>query len=554
MIPAWLQAFAPSLASESSMEYLARHSHSFRYAARFLPKPYDLLVADVYAFCRFTDDLVDGSTLPVSELRARLADWRRLAQAAHAGTPCGFDLLDRPLLEMGRRGIPWEYAEALIDGVAMDLEPRRFATVSELDVYSYRVASVVGLWLTRLVGIDDARVLARAADLGHAMQLTNILRDVGEDWAVGRLYLPLDILARHGMSEEDLAQALGRADGTIPDGWKAAMEEMMAVAEARYRRALEAVPELPGFFRVPVAVSGLVYRDIHTAIRRNAYDNLRQRAHTSRSRKVWLGLKARLHVYAGVPLFAGEREMTKSSAARSIGLRFGLPLFLLLLLLLAGAASALGVDTETAVRRELTRIETELRGQPQNLDLQLQRLRILHPLSVHDATLLPVTRAARLQVLRTTEQQTSRTRSSGTYHQTLALLLAYEGARDVVEARHAFWPRDRMEPLKRGLPRLDSAVRRDPDNAEIRYLRLTSSYYLPFFLGRKWSVREDFKALAGLLPGVRTAYPAEWYVAITNFVLEKGNLDESDRTRLRRARAEALENRGYSSTAPDVHR
>src|SRR5690606_6945429 len=111
------------------------------------------------------------------------------------------------------------YAAELIEGVGMDLEDgeaaeqpsqnsapkRRYTTLTELDVYSYRVASVVGLWLTRLVGVHDEQVLARAADLGHAMQLTNILRDVGEDWRNGRLYLPLDVLARHGITEGDIA-------------------------------------------------------------------------------------------------------------------------------------------------------------------------------------------------------------------------------------------------------------------------------------------------------------------------------------------------------------
>lgn len=576
VLPDWLRAHADALETETSMEYLARHSHSFRYAARFLPPPLDTQVADVYAFCRFTDDLVDGSDLPVPELRARLRDWERLARQAYDGTPSGFTLLDRPLLDMGRRGIPFAYAADLIAGVGMDLEPRRFATLAELDVYSYRVASVVGLWLTRLVGVDDARVLARAVDLGHAMQLTNILRDVGEDFAAGRLYLPCEVLERHGIREDHIAASL--ADGTLPQGWSAAMEELMAAAEARYRRALQAIPALPAFFRIPVAVSALVYRDIHTGIRRRGYDNLRLRARTSSARKVWLGLKARLLVVAG----AAARESPGSRGARALqddglpgapevpgpwknlrdkGLRIVLPLLLLLLFLLAGAAGAAGSadassrapaklrpNAEAQARRELAQIEAELRGQPGNLDLQLQRLRILHPLSVQDAALLPVSRAAREQAEKIALAGAGSRRGSAP----LNLLLAYQGALDVVEARHAFWPRARLEPLKRGLPRLDTAVQRAPDDAEIRYLRLTSSYYLPFFLGRKWSVREDFKALALLLPAARASYPAAWYVALTDFVLEHGDLAERDRARLRRARSEALESRGFSEveTAP----
>src|SRR5690606_2372054 len=172
--------------------------------------------ADVYAFCRFTDDLVDGDTrTPPAELRAHLGDWKRLAEQAHAGVPSGIPLLDKPLMEMGRRGIPFAYAAELIAGMEMDLREegegrregaggaltRRYEDLAALDLYGYRVASVVGLWLTRLVGVLDEQVLARAAEMGQAMQLTNILRDVGEDWRNGRLYLPLDVLARHGITE-----------------------------------------------------------------------------------------------------------------------------------------------------------------------------------------------------------------------------------------------------------------------------------------------------------------------------------------------------------------
>ncbi len=312
-LPAWLREHPDVVSGESSIEYLARHSHSFRYAARFLPAPYDTLVADVYAFCRFTDDLVDVAQGAGAEvLEERLNVWSRLARDSHAGRPSGIALLDRPLMEMARRDIPFEYVEDLLRGVAMDLSPRRYVTLKELDVYSYRVASVVGLWLTRLVGVHATHVLERATDLGIAMQTTNILRDVGEDWARGRLYLPLATLRRHGIREEGIAAAC--SGGPLPAGWADAMEELMAAAELRYESAIKAVPMLPRFFQRPVMVSALVYRDIHTALRRNGYDNLRLRAHTSASRKVWLGLKARL-LLAGSGWSASRDSIPVAEAA-----------------------------------------------------------------------------------------------------------------------------------------------------------------------------------------------------------------------------------------------
>jgi phytoene synthase len=594
LLPDWLHPYASLLAGETSMDYLARHSHSFRYASRFLPPPYDTLVADVYAFCRFTDDLVDGSSAESpSVLRARLEEWRSLARLAWHGTRTGLPLLDRPLGEMGRRGIPLSYAAELIDGVGMDLELRRFATLEELEVYSHRVASVVGLWLTELVGVRDRAVLARAADLGHAMQLTNILRDVGEDWARGRLYLPLDVLARHGIREEDVDRAV--REGDIPKAWRPAMEELMAVAEQRYASALGAIPDLPGFFRKPVMVSALVYRDIHTAIRRNGHDNLRRRAHTSLSRKVWLGLKARTLLGLGV---RGSKESVTACAMESASTSMGRivndrakadgreaaqPLqaqspghkSASLAVVLAFSAGALVAgenvpfhtaapesarlpvwqdvwknDSESVARRRLAVTEAALVERPGSLQLRLERLRLLHALSVQDESLLAKAREARVEA-----EKVARTApDAGKW---ASVLLAYRGALEVVEARHAFWPRARMEPLRRGLPLLDTAVRRNPGNAEIRYLRLTSSYYLPFFLGRKWSVREDFSALAELLPSVRGEFPAEWYVAIADFVLENGEIDKRDRERLRRARAEAAETGGLSNTGrarPDYSR
>lgn len=290
-VPAWLRGLAASEGAGHPMEYLARHSRSFRFASRFLPEPKALEVAEVYAYCRFTDDIVDREGGDPADREVRLDDWLRLSRRAYAGEATGLPLLDRPLGAMGRRGIPFLYAAELVEGMRMDLRPRDYRDLADLETYTYRVAGVVGQWLTELCDIRSPWVLARAADLGQAMQLTNILRDVGEDWRRGRLYLPLDALRRHGLSREDLAAGWSW-EGRPPEAYRRLMEELIEEAESRYRRAFQGIPRLPEYFQRPALVAALVYRGIHDALRGNAYDNFRRRAASTALEKLAFGIQA----------------------------------------------------------------------------------------------------------------------------------------------------------------------------------------------------------------------------------------------------------------------
>lgn len=291
-LPPWLRALADAEGAGKPVSYLARHSRSFRFASRFLPGPKALEVAEIYAYCRFTDDLADreGSG-GAAEREARLDDWLRLSRLAYAGAKTGLPLLDRPLGAMARNGVPFAYAAELVEGMRMDLRHAPYRTLADLDLYAYRVAGVVGQWLTELSGVRDPWVLARASDLGQAMQITNILRDVGEDLRRGRVYLPEDALARHGLSPADLAQGWGW-NGNPPRAYRDLMEELIGEAEARYRRAFQGIPMLPEYFQRPVLVAALVYRGIHDALRANDYDNFRRRAAATPLEKVALGIKA----------------------------------------------------------------------------------------------------------------------------------------------------------------------------------------------------------------------------------------------------------------------
>jgi phytoene synthase len=267
--------------------YFGHHSKSFQFSARLFPSESRADIEGVYAFCRFTDDLVDEAKVSPPLVRERLEAWRGLAHAAYHGESVGVPLLDTVMGRMAEAGSPFHYADDLITGVGMDLEPVAFRTLADLEVYTYRVASVVGGWITELFGLHDRELLSRAYALGHAMQLTNILRDVGEDWRRGRVYLPTRLLEDHGV-EEDHLRAMAET-GTVPRRWPELMERLMAVADRQYALAFEAIPALPAFYRRPVAVAARVYQGIHDEIRRNGYNNGTLRAHTSFPRKLRLG-------------------------------------------------------------------------------------------------------------------------------------------------------------------------------------------------------------------------------------------------------------------------
>lgn len=274
------------------LRYFGRHGTSFRFASRLLPAGPRDVVAGVYAFCRFTDDLVDRrEELPVEEREALLDAWLALAHRAWQTGASGVPLLDAVLGDAAREGVPFRYAEELVEGVRMDLRPRIYPDLAALRKYSYRVASVVGLWLAERFGTRDPWVLERAEAMGHAMQLTNILRDVGEDLRGGRLYLPLDRMAAHGVHREAL-EAAARGTGPLPPGHAALTEELLTRAEEDYREAFPAIAALPDFFQRPVAVAARVYEGIHREIRRTGYDNLRRRAFTNLPRKGILAVSA----------------------------------------------------------------------------------------------------------------------------------------------------------------------------------------------------------------------------------------------------------------------
>lgn len=256
----------------------AHHSRSFYRASSFLPREKRRAVRALYAFCRVTDDIVD---CPDCNARQSLSVWRHSALAAE---PPIDDLVAIAWTDARQRyHIPQQLAEQLIDGVARDLDQTRYATFAELTEYAYGVASTVGLMSMRIIGYRSAAAIQYAIKLGVALQLTNILRDVGEDWRAGRVYLPADELAAFGLSEADVAR------GQVDDRWRAFMRFQIERNRRLYAEAWPGIELLNEDGRFAIAAAGELYRRILDDIEAHDYDVFTRRAHVSAPRKL-LGL------------------------------------------------------------------------------------------------------------------------------------------------------------------------------------------------------------------------------------------------------------------------
>ena len=219
---------------EYCQQKAAASGSSFYYSFLFLPEERRRAITALYAFCREVDDVVDDCS-DRATAQATLAWWRQELAAAFHGTPQ--HPVARALAEIAPR---FNLAEArvaeIIDGMQMDLEHDRYPSFEALRLYCHRVAGAVGLLSAEIFGYQDSRTLEYAADLGLAFQLTNIIRDVGEDARRGRIYLPLEDLERFGCSEDDLLQ--GRYSANVA----ALMAFECGRARAYYLRAQGALP------------------------------------------------------------------------------------------------------------------------------------------------------------------------------------------------------------------------------------------------------------------------------------------------------------------------
>lgn len=255
-------------------------SKSFYFATRFFPPHLARAAHAVYWFCRHTDDLVDEAP-SVAAGAVALAEWERALNDAWESGWSPQPIL-RIFVETARRfEIPREYPLELIEGMRMDLRGTAYPDFESLRVFCYRVASVVGLMMCHVIGFRDPAP-THAIDLGIALQLTNILRDVGEDLRRGRVYLPAEDLARFVYDVTDLRTA------TIDDRFRALMQFQIARAEEYYRRAEPGIALLHTDGQFAVRVAADVYRGILREIEQNGYDVFGRRAVVPSSRKAWI--------------------------------------------------------------------------------------------------------------------------------------------------------------------------------------------------------------------------------------------------------------------------
>jgi 15-cis-phytoene synthase len=279
---------APSLA-----ERLTRQSgSSFYYAFRLLPDDKRRAIYALYSFCRVVDDCVDE---PDGEGEAGLARWWDEFQRCYAGQPQ--TELGRELAEaVNTFPIPRACFEDIVHGCRMDLTTTRYETYDDLLVYSRRVASAVGLASIEIFGYRDPRTRDYAIELGLALQLTNILRDVGQDAQRDRLYLPLADLARFDLDPKQfMAAALGQA--LRP----ARASELMAFegerARAHFAKAAAALAPSERRAMLSAEVMGAVYRELLELLARRDYPLTLARLRLSTARRIWIVLRTLARVY-----------------------------------------------------------------------------------------------------------------------------------------------------------------------------------------------------------------------------------------------------------------
>lgn len=258
---------------------LSNGSKSFFAASFFLPRSLRQPAAALYAFCRIADDAVDGEGDPAIALE----ELRQRVDLIYDDDPMDHPM-DRAFAGAIKRfGLPRELPEALLQGFEWDAQGRRYEDVSGVYQYSARVAAVVGAMMSVLMGVRSPDVLARACDLGTAMQLTNICRDVGEDARHGRLYLPMGWMEEAGVDpEEFLAQPrFSPALGEV-------VERLLSAADSLYQRAESGIASLPAGCRPGIYAARLLYAEIGREVARNGYDSVSRRAVVPSARKLAL--------------------------------------------------------------------------------------------------------------------------------------------------------------------------------------------------------------------------------------------------------------------------
>lgn len=255
-------------------EITRRNSRSFFMASGFLPEEKRTAIRALYAFCRFTDDIVD---LERAEPPYTLNEWKTRVTS---NTLFEDDsILAAWLYTRIRYHIPTAYIEQFLEGVAQDVQHSEYKSFEDLAYYCYGVASTVGLMSISIIGFAGQEAIPYAVRLGIALQMTNILRDVAEDWQRGRLYLPLDELDAFGLVKEDVGEMV--RTGRYNDNWRAFMNYQIRRARTLYAEAWPGIALLNPDGRLAIAAASDLYSGILDDIEANDFDVFSRRAHLS---------------------------------------------------------------------------------------------------------------------------------------------------------------------------------------------------------------------------------------------------------------------------------
>ncbi|WP_420596772.1 phytoene/squalene synthase family protein [Deinococcus sp.] len=259
-------------------ELTRAHSKTFYFGSRFFPPAQRQAVWAVYAACRRGDDIADEP----GGGEAALLHWWQSTRAALGGACNSTHPIDTALSwAASQYAIPEDAFHELYLGLQMDLSGAQYREMADLELYCRRVAGVIGFMIAPICGYSGGeRTLAYALKLGQAMQLTNILRDVGEDLARGRVYLPDGLMAQHGVSRAILEA------GQVTPEYRALMRLLAAQARAWYKEGRAGLPYLHGSGRLAVTAAARAYEGILDALEANNYDNFHRRAHVSGPRKL----------------------------------------------------------------------------------------------------------------------------------------------------------------------------------------------------------------------------------------------------------------------------
>ena len=265
---------------EYCQQKAAQSGSSFYYSFLFLPVNRRRAITALYAYCREVDDVVDECH-DAQIAATKLVWWRLELDRLYAGKP-EHPVTQALLPVLSEFSLPQEQLLEIIDGMEMDLQQTRYLDFKALSLYCYRVASVVGLLAAEIFGYEDRLTQKYAHDLGMAFQLTNIIRDVGEDARMGRVYLPIDDLQRFEVPVSDILNA------RYSDNFRRLMEFQIERAEQYYTQAMAELPASDRKAQRPGLVMAAIYRTLLDEIKRDGCQVLSQRTSLTPIRKLWI--------------------------------------------------------------------------------------------------------------------------------------------------------------------------------------------------------------------------------------------------------------------------